>query len=92
MQDKSYIKGFSIFDKAINKYHVFLTGETHYTKKNYDLMLAFIKYLNKKADVKYILCEKGYNDTVYINRYLDTGDEKKPIPFICIYKYFLAFK
>lgn len=76
LKDGDYIKDFSILDKDIRKHDVFLAGEAHGVKMNYDLQLELIKYLNNKADVRYILGEFGYSVGEHINKYLDTGDEK----------------
>lgn len=53
-----------------------MAGELHGVKMNYELQLELIKYLNSKAGVRYILGEFGYSVGEYINKYLDTGDEK----------------
>lgn len=53
-----------------------MAGELHGVKMNYELQLGLIKYLNSKAGVRYILGEFGYSVGEYINKYLDTGDEK----------------
>ena len=74
--EEDYIKGLSILDKDLKKYDVFLAGERHAVEKNYDIKLAFIKYLNQKADVRYILSEDGYSISAYLNEYLETGDEE----------------
>lgn len=67
---------FRILDKDLDKYEVFLTGEFHSVAANYKLKLAFVKYFNDKAGIKYLLSEMGFSSSAYINRYLETGDEE----------------
>lgn len=67
LKEKDYIKDFSILDKDIRKHDVFLAGEVHGVKMNYDLQLELIKYLNNKVDVRYILGEFGYSVSEHIN-------------------------
>lgn len=74
--EEDYIKGLSVLDNDLKKYDVFLTGERHGVEENYDIRFAFIKYLNQKAGVRYILCEDGYSISAYLNEYLETGDEE----------------
>lgn len=76
LDDENYIKDFGISDKDLKKYDVFLAGEIHGTKKNYDLQFELIKYLNQNAGVRYILSEGGYGSNQLINQFLETGDKK----------------
>ena len=74
--EEDYIKGLSILDRDLKKYDVFLAGECHGVKNNYDIRLALIKYFNQKTGVRYFLCEYGYSISAYLNEYLETGDEE----------------
>jgi hypothetical protein len=67
------------YDKYLNhmkKNEIFLAGETHGIKENYTLRLNLLMFLNQNAGVKYYLAEMGYSSSFYLNKYLDTGDEK----------------
>ncbi|KPU27706.1 hypothetical protein TR13x_04075 [Caloranaerobacter sp. TR13] len=70
------LTGLSIFDNDIDKYDVFLAGESHAIAKNYDIQLALLKYFNQKADVRYLLGEMGYSKSAFINEYMETGNEE----------------
>lgn len=66
-------RGFSS-DLKDNK--VFLAGELHGIQENYTLRLNLLMYLNENAGVNYYLAEMGYSSSYFINKYLETGDEK----------------
>ncbi len=68
-------KQFHLLDDNLS-YNVFLTGEQHAIRTNYDLQLALLKYFNRKAGVRYLLSELGYSQSAVINEYLSTGDEE----------------
>jgi len=55
---------------------VFLAGELHGIQENYTLRLNLLMYLNENAGVNYYLAEMGYSSSYYINKYLETGNEK----------------
>ena len=55
---------------------VFLAGELHGIQENYTLRLNLLMYLNENAGVNYYLAEMGYSSSYYINKYLETGEEK----------------
>lgn len=70
LTDTSTLKGVD-FDP----YNVYLIGEQHAIAKNYDIQLYFIKYFNQNQNVRYIISEDGFCDTMLLNRYLETGDD-----------------
>lgn len=62
-------------DAALDSYKVYLVGEDHATAKNLDIHLYFIKYLNQHQNVRFIIFEDGFCNTMMLNRYLKTGDD-----------------
>lgn len=75
IQNNEDFSSFSMLDSCLNNYDIFLTGEFHATQKNYPLKLKFLKYLNKKTNLRYYLGESGYGASFLINYYLSSGDE-----------------
>jgi len=61
-------------DDGIDRYKVILTGEVHGMAINYRLRRAFLSYLKKTVDFKYLLLELGPSQAGTLNRYLQTGD------------------
>lgn len=55
---------------------VFLTGEVHGVQGNKELEMKFLKFFKELGNVEYYLCEMQYSDTYYLNKYLETGNEK----------------
>lgn len=58
----------------LNNYDIFLNGETHGTGGTDKLKFDFVKYLNKKIGVNYILIERPFTYSELINKFLETGD------------------
>ncbi len=58
----------------IDKYELFISGEYHATKKNFDIRMNIIKDLSKNSDLKYIIAEDSMANAMLINSYLKTGD------------------
>ena len=56
-------------------YKVFLAGEVKGTQKNYDVRLALIKLLNQRAGMNQYLSMLSPSVCIYLDEYLDTGDE-----------------
>jgi hypothetical protein len=67
---------FKLPSKDLNNKVLFLTGETHSIAANYSMKFQFLKYLNNKAGVKYLLIETPYSAAMLINNYLESGDKK----------------
>ncbi len=61
-------------DSLVGK-RLFLTGEHHGLAINQTLELAFLKYFQEHAQVKYLLMETPYSSSQLINEYLAGGDE-----------------
>lgn len=55
-------------------YQLILTGEMHAIVQNFDVQLMLIRYLNRHWDLRYIVAELGLGASIYLNRYLETGD------------------
>lgn len=69
-------KNFELLNECIGKNDIFLAGESHAIKTNYDLKLSLLIYYNRAAGVNYLLVELGYGTSGLINRYLETGNEE----------------
>ncbi len=69
-------KNFELLNSSLNKNDIFLAGEGHGIKINYDLQFSLLTYFNKAAGVKYLLIETGYGISGLINKYLETGNEE----------------
>ena len=59
---------------TIGTYRVILTGEVHGISENYDIELQLIKYLTQHWNMRYLLCEMGMGESLYLDYYLQTGD------------------
>jgi len=51
-------------------------GENHAIKYSYDAQLILLKQIHEKVGFKYYLLEAGYISELYLNKYLESGDEK----------------
>ncbi len=67
---------YSGFSNDLKDNRVFLAGELHGIQENYTLRLNLLMYLNENAGVNYYLAEMGYSSSYFINKYLETGEEK----------------
>ena len=67
---------FDGMEKELSQKEVFLFGEIHATKTNYDLKLRYITYLAKYHDLRYILIESGFSTGEILNLYLQNNDEE----------------
>lgn len=65
-----------VFTKSILQNQLFLVGEGHGTQYNNELQFDMIKHLQQTVGLKYILLELGFLDQLYLNRYLQTGNEQ----------------
>lgn len=72
--DDNY-SSFGLLDDSLKNKEIFLTGTQYGIKADSELDLRFLKYFKFKAGVKYYLCELPYSASLYLNRYLETGDE-----------------
>jgi hypothetical protein len=66
----------SVLDSSFYKNDFFWIGETHGIKYSYDAEWILFKKLHEKVRFKYYLLETGYISELYLNKYLETGDEK----------------
>lgn len=74
--NNGFIHTEKVFTKNILQNQLFLVGEGHGTQYNIELQLDMIKHLQQTAGLKYILLELGFLDQLYLNRYLQTGNEQ----------------
>lgn len=72
---KNEFDEYKITESELENNKIFLTGEGHGVKANYELRLAYLKLFKEKTNFKYYLCEIGYSEAYYMNQYLSTGDE-----------------
>jgi hypothetical protein len=63
------------FNKQLNKNMVFLLENYPKTQKEILFIIDYIKYLNNKTGIKYVIDEIGFSAGQMINIYLQTGDE-----------------
>ena len=76
LEDDTDFSGLTIMDSDLEGKKIFLTGEAHGVAVNHELDLKFLKYFKDRAGVKYYLAETSYSSAHFINKYLNTGDEK----------------
>lgn len=69
-------KGLDIMSKDLKNKKIVLTGESHGLDKNYKMMFKMLKYLQEEIGVKYLIIELGQADAYFLNKYLESGDEK----------------
>lgn len=65
-----------IDSSTIFTHSVFLSGEIHGTKSNFDCAIHLVKLLKHHCNLKYVLCELPFSFSLIINDYLRNGDEK----------------
>lgn len=65
----------SFLDSSFYKNNLFWIGETHAIKYSYDANWILFKQIHSKTGFKYYLLEAGYISEIYLNKYLETGDE-----------------
>lgn len=66
---------FELINSDIHKSKVILLGEGHGSIVNFQVSEKFINYMRDKENLKYILVEYPYVCSVYMNKYLATGEE-----------------
>lgn len=69
-------KDLSIMDDDLEGRQIFLVGENHGVLANEQLRMKFLKYFKLKTNFKYYLWELPFSVAFFLNRYLETGDEK----------------
>lgn len=58
-------------------YRVFLAGEYHAQTKGYQSKKMLIQYLHEKQDVDYLICELGMGHGMFLDDYIQNGDDEK---------------
>lgn len=76
LEEVDNFSNLGFLNSDMKKSDLILIGEGHGTKANYSIKMKFLKYMSKNFDLKYLLLEGSYVNSIKINRYLDTGDEK----------------
>lgn len=85
ISDNNDYSSFSLLEPGINDCDVFLFGQEYGIKKDFDIKLKLLKYLNRKRGVRYYLFRGGYGESCVLNRFLETGaDEYLKNLFTCI--------
>lgn len=64
-----------VLDKEVLNNQLFLIGENHGIQYNAALQFDLLVYLHKKTGLRHLMLELGFLDQIYINRYLETGNE-----------------
>lgn len=75
LKDNDDFSSFTLLDSPTKNDEIFLVGESHNIKTNYDIKWKLLKYFKDKTGFKYLLLEDTYVNSLYLNRYLQTGDE-----------------
>lgn len=72
------------FEKGIDNktfgnadYRVFLAGEYHAQTKGYQSKKMLIQYLHEEQDVDYLICEVGMGHGMFLDDYIQNGDDEK---------------
>ena len=65
-----------VIDSSFYKNDFYWVGEAHAIKYSYNAKLVLLKQIHKKVGFKYYLLEAGYITELYLNKYLESGDEK----------------
>lgn len=72
------------FEKGIDNktfgnadYRVFLAGEYHAQTKGYQSKKMLIQYLHENQDVDYLICELGMGHGMFLDDYIQNGDDEK---------------
>lgn len=73
VDDYSDIKA---LDKVIKDKEILFIGEEHNVKENVEIQQKFLNFLIDNWNLKYYVLETGYAQTMLMNEYLKTGDEK----------------
>ena len=66
----------SIIDDDLEGKEIFLVGENHGVMANEQLRMKFLKYFKFNTNFKYYIWELPFSVVFFLNRYLETGDEK----------------
>ena len=66
----------SIIDSDLEGKEIYFTGEYHGTQENGKLKMKFLRYFKEKTGFTYYLCEDSYSGTYFLNKYLNSGDER----------------
>lgn len=75
LKDNNDFSSFKLLNEDTKNNEIFLIGESHNIKTNYNIKWKFIKYLKEKTNFKYLLLEDTYVNSLYLNKYLQNGDE-----------------
>ena len=73
--DYSSEEAIEAIDAIFDQYDIFLTGENHAVKANFQIQEYFIHYFYEKHGVRYFVLEDAYCSAELMNEYLRTGDE-----------------
>ncbi|MGL5716591.1 MAG: hypothetical protein ACRCXT_10540 [Paraclostridium sp.] len=84
--ESNEVTGLDILSKDLKDKKIVLTGESHGLDKSYKMKFKMLKYLQEEIGVNYLISELGYADAHFLNKYLDTGDEKILMDFFANYK------
>ncbi|WP_299817887.1 hypothetical protein [uncultured Pontibacter sp.] len=67
---------FKIFDEHFHQNKVYFLGEVHGYAMPQELDFKLLQHLNKKAGLTHYLAEVDYSQAYFLNKYLQTGNEK----------------
>ncbi|UHG94728.1 hypothetical protein [Spirosoma oryzicola] len=69
-------ENFTLFAPTFYQQQLFLLGESHGIQQGQALDFALLKHLNQRTGLRYYLAELDATKAAYVNRFLETGDEK----------------
>ncbi len=102
IDDNNNYASFSMLDSILPEYRIFLTGERHFSRGNFEIKWKMLLYLNKKAGVKNLVLEAAPSFGWLLTHYLQKKDSagywkvvqdapqgaKEIVFYQSIYKYF----
>jgi len=86
LENEDDFSGLEILSEDIKNKKIIFTGEHHNLAQNSVVKLKLLKFLQKEIGVNCLLYEGGYDDSYFLNKYLESGDETILKNYFEIYK------
>ncbi len=74
MNDNDDFSSFAMLDSVLNRYHLYFTGEQHYTEGDFEVKWKVLKYLYQKAGVKILVIEHPPSYAYLLDHYMEKKD------------------
>jgi len=71
LNDNDDFSSFKMLDTVLHRYHVFFSGEQHYTEGDFEVKWKLLKYLYKYAGVRALLIEHPPSFGYLLNHYME---------------------